>query len=83
MPLITCPDCKNSISDQAPTCPNCGRPKKREHTSQYVTNRGGVERGREYLNKYLREGWRITNTVHEIESADGDTWDVVEYFLER
>ena len=26
MPLITCPDCKNQISDTAPTCPHCGRP---------------------------------------------------------
>ena len=26
MPLITCPDCGKEISDQAPACPNCGRP---------------------------------------------------------
>lgn len=26
MPLISCPDCDHSISDQAPACPNCGRP---------------------------------------------------------
>ena len=26
MSLITCPDCKNQISDQAPVCLNCGRP---------------------------------------------------------
>ena len=25
MPLIDCPDCKQKVSDQAPTCPNCGR----------------------------------------------------------
>lgn len=26
MPLITCPDCQQSVSDQAPSCPKCGRP---------------------------------------------------------
>lgn len=26
MPLITCPDCSNQVSDSAPTCPQCGRP---------------------------------------------------------
>lgn len=26
MALTTCPDCGNEISDQAPACPNCGRP---------------------------------------------------------
>ena len=26
MALITCPDCKREISDQATACPNCGRP---------------------------------------------------------
>lgn len=30
MPLITCPDCKNEISDSAPVCPKCGRPKDEE-----------------------------------------------------
>lgn len=26
MALITCPDCQKQVSDQAPACPNCGRP---------------------------------------------------------
>lgn len=26
MPLITCPDCGNSVSDAAPACIHCGRP---------------------------------------------------------
>lgn len=25
MPLITCPDCKEKVSDQAEKCPKCGR----------------------------------------------------------
>jgi hypothetical protein len=27
MALIRCPDCNNEISDAAPSCPTCGRPK--------------------------------------------------------
>jgi hypothetical protein len=86
MALITCPECKNSVSDQARTCPQCGYPiKKPEYTSQYVTNRGGVERGRDFLNKLLSEGWEIVNVVHEVETApyEGDSWDVIEYHLRR
>ena len=26
MPLLTCPDCKGPVSDQAAACPKCGRP---------------------------------------------------------
>jgi transposase-like protein len=26
MPLTTCPDCNNQISDSAESCPHCGRP---------------------------------------------------------
>ncbi len=26
MPLITCPDCRQDVSDAAPACPHCGRP---------------------------------------------------------
>ena len=26
MPMITCPDCNNEMSDAAPVCPKCGRP---------------------------------------------------------
>lgn len=26
MGIVTCPDCQNEVSDQAPSCPNCGRP---------------------------------------------------------
>ena len=26
MPMITCPDCNNEMSDAAPACPKCGKP---------------------------------------------------------
>jgi len=26
MALTTCPDCNESVSDEAPACPKCGRP---------------------------------------------------------
>jgi len=29
MSLTKCPDCKNQISDAAPACPHCGRPRLR------------------------------------------------------
>jgi len=86
MSLITCPECKNSVSSHAGSCPKCGFPiKKVEHTSQYITNRDGIEKGRKQLDQLLKDGWRITSTVHEVETSeyDGDSWDVVEYFLER
>lgn len=28
MALITCPDCNTEMSDQAPACPKCGRPRQ-------------------------------------------------------
>lgn len=34
MALITCPDCQKQISDQAPTCPNCGRPIAATHANE-------------------------------------------------
>ncbi len=30
MALSSCPDCNGNVSDQAPTCPHCGRPLTRE-----------------------------------------------------
>jgi len=30
MPLTTCPDCNRQVSDQAPTCPACGRVFKKQ-----------------------------------------------------
>lgn len=31
MPLIICPECKASVSDKAPTCPQCGMPEPAKH----------------------------------------------------
>ena len=33
MSLVKCPDCERSVSDQAPTCPGCGRPMRTASTS--------------------------------------------------
>lgn len=30
MAIIECPECHNAVSDQAPTCPHCGCPIKKE-----------------------------------------------------
>jgi len=39
MALIKCPECQSEVSDQAPTCPKCGFPFKKEPSSS-----GGVQR---------------------------------------
>ncbi len=44
MPLVTCPDCGKAISDQAPSCPSCGRPQAapRQTPSAYVWKKSEV-----------------------------------------
>lgn len=37
MPLITCPDCGNSVSTQAPVCPKCGRPIAAQQATPQIT----------------------------------------------
>ncbi len=48
MPLIQCPDCKQAISDAAPACPHCGRPRSAGRSSQGLAPQkqsSGVARG--------------------------------------
>ena len=42
VPLIDCPDCGNSVSDAAPACPSCGRPKDPEATRSQPIAPAGV-----------------------------------------
>ncbi len=86
MALINCPECKNSVSDQARACPNCGCPiKKTEYTTHLVIEKGGQASGREELSKLLREGWQIMSEEYEIEGPDGEgySWGVLTYKLMR
>lgn len=39
MALITCPECKNSISDQASSCPQCGAPVNLKKSIHENTNK--------------------------------------------
>jgi hypothetical protein len=41
MPLVTCPDCGKEVSDQAPSCPSCGRPlaAPRQPPSAYISKK--------------------------------------------
>lgn len=40
MALISCPDCGKEVSEQAPACPNCGRPMGNENNWQRTTEGG-------------------------------------------
>ena len=75
MALINCPECKNQVSDQARSCPQCGHPlKKVEFTTHVVTHWGSIEiGGQEKLDKLLAEGWQI------IDEDDSETWYDAEY----
>ena len=44
MALVTCPDCKREVSDQAPVCPGCGRPMKPVSSSPPESDRDAVRR---------------------------------------
>jgi hypothetical protein len=39
MPMITCSDCNNQISDSAPACPNCGKPNSVEPLQPAAQNK--------------------------------------------
>ena len=49
MALITCPDCENRISDQAASCPHCGRP-----VSAQSSMKVGREKAIELTSKRLK-----------------------------
>ncbi len=71
MALINCPECHKSVSDQARSCPNCGRPIKREEQrTVYVIQRanGRVE-GYEEFSQLQRDGWQV---ISEHDEADWD-----------
>ncbi len=44
MALIKCPECQSEVSDQAPTCPKCGFPFKKESSSPETVQRVVVDR---------------------------------------
>lgn len=62
--LITCPEsgCGNLVSDQASSCPKCGRPlKKEEYTTLYAKDNHGYQN----LNRLIAEGWQIIEEREE------------------
>lgn len=47
MALISCPDCKGTVSDVAPACPRCGRPiavKRADQTTTQASKHAGKKR---------------------------------------
>ena len=41
MPLVTCPDCKNEVSDAAEACPKCGRPMRPSSATKKSSSASG------------------------------------------
>ncbi len=42
MPLKTCPDCSNEVSDRAETCPHCGYPLARARAESRAAKIGST-----------------------------------------
>lgn len=63
--LIQCPECKQTISDQAESCPHCGYPmkKKRSTTSKHMRLPNGFGQISEIKNRKLRKPFRAMVTV--------------------
>ena len=53
MSLLKCPDCRSSVSDQAPACPQCGRPFAREASAR---------RPAQVIEK-TRKGWKALRAL--------------------
>jgi len=50
MALINCPDCNKQISDNAPNCPQCGRPMAMfSDKSTQIKRKGGTYEGIGFL----------------------------------
>lgn len=57
MALIKCPDCAKEFSDQAPACPNCGRPNQAQG--------GNVQPNENGIPTPYNQGYRPTVTVSQ------------------
>ena len=79
MALISCPECRQGVSDQAMSCPKCGYPLKRtEYMFHDVVECGSVSTsGQSELDELLRKGWRI---VDKEEGDDGTDCDGYSYY---
>lgn len=53
MSLITCPECKSEISDEAHSCPKCGFPFKVDRETNYTADKGKREKPRRKTRKWL------------------------------
>ena len=71
MALVTCPECKGQISDQAVSCPHCGKPAAAKRKSW-------AEVKQEVNHKFWREGL-ITGVVGA--QPSGWLWGVVPFIV--
>jgi len=80
MALISCPECRQGVSDQAMSCPKCGYPLiKPEYRTHEVYTSGFRDIGRNELNDLLKNGWRVIDE----ENNDDDQNYRTTYKLQR
>jgi hypothetical protein len=84
MSLIPCPDCKQQVSDQAVSCPHCGRPTRDNDPEQdLIEVRANMQRGLEaqggiltITSRRLRfqpHQFNVSKAKFEVDRADIDS----------
>lgn len=83
MALVSCPECKGNVSDQAESCPHCGFPLQ---TTQYefveVYFDGNQMVGRRHLEELQAKGWQVVDHNEVVEFEDGREIPIKKYKLQ-
>jgi RNA polymerase subunit RPABC4/transcription elongation factor Spt4 len=84
MAFLNCPECARQVSDQAPTCPQCGFPfLKTEYRFIEVYFDGSSMIGERRLDDATRDGWQIVNQQEVVEWEDGHSIEITKYKLQK
>jgi len=87
--LIKCPEeeCGNMVSDQAPTCPKCGRQLLELETriTEITFYESGGNSGSSEYRKLLNNGWKVVDeSRYDLNDPDGHCYaEVYKYKLQR
>ena len=71
MGLLKCPDCGNAVSDQAPGCPKCGRPRVSQQSAQFTASTAPPRRATHPITLAIAigllavVGWSSFNSYHQ------------------